>query len=68
MKYLVECSCGHTLERHGAGGCRGEAGFACACRRDQEGALETAIDAVRSDAFFGSLVGREAQTVSEPST
>jgi len=46
MKYLVFCSCGHSLEQHGQDGCSGSPG--CGCPRDPGLALEAAIDDVRS--------------------
>ena len=49
-------------------GCRGEAGVRCLCRRDQEGALDTAIAAARSDPMMALAYAGEAQAVSEPST
>jgi hypothetical protein len=47
VKYLVFCSCGHALDRHSFDGCDGE-NTPCRCRRDQERALETAIDDART--------------------
>ena len=47
MKYLVFCLCGHALDRHGARGCDGD-GMPCRCRKDQEGALDAAIEHARS--------------------
>ena len=48
MKYLVFCMCGHGLDRHGSEGCEGDGRMACRCRRDQEAALDTAIEHARS--------------------
>jgi hypothetical protein len=48
MKYLVSCTCGHSLERHGLRGCAGDGSRACTCERDPGRALEAAIDDVRS--------------------
>jgi hypothetical protein len=50
MKYLVFCSCGHTLEDHGPGGCTDATAGPCGCHRDQIGALEAAVDRVKTDA------------------
>ncbi len=49
MKYLVFCPCGHSLDRHGDGGCDGEQRARCSCALDQRNALEAAIDRVRTD-------------------
>ena len=50
MKYLVRCVCGHGLDRHNADGCTGDTRFhSCACRRDQDAALESAIGEARSN-------------------
>ncbi|MBV8579416.1 MAG: hypothetical protein JOZ86_02175 [Candidatus Eremiobacteraeota bacterium] len=48
MKYLVFCTCGHVLDRHDAVGCGGDGRIPCRCPRNQEQALESAIDSVRS--------------------
>ncbi|GAC1571324.1 MAG: hypothetical protein NVS3B7_01280 [Candidatus Elarobacter sp.] len=48
MKYLVFCACGHGLDRHGATGCAGENRVLCGCTRDQDRALESAVDEART--------------------
>jgi hypothetical protein len=51
MKYLVFCTCGHSLERHGADGCEGADSrpqVPCACPNDQAAALDAAVDEARS--------------------
>ena len=51
MKYLVFCSCGHSLERHGAEGCEGDDSrhaAPCPCPNDQGAALDSAIAEARS--------------------
>jgi len=48
MKYLVFCSCAHALDRHGPAGCAGDGHMPCACRNDQERALDSAIEHARS--------------------
>jgi hypothetical protein len=50
MKYLVFCSCGHSIERHGAEGCAGTDSppVPCACPNDQGAALDAAIAEARS--------------------
>lgn len=48
MKYLVFCNCGHGLDRHDSGGCGGDGHMPCRCRKDQETALEAAIEHARS--------------------
>lgn len=53
MKYLVFCQCDHALDRHGASGCGGDGFMPCACRRDPESALETAIEHARSHPWGG---------------
>jgi len=50
MKYLVLCTCSHSLESHASEGCAGERSQGCACRLDQLGALNAAIDSARVDA------------------
>jgi hypothetical protein len=50
MKYLVFCTCGHTMERHGAAGCEGadaQPWFPCACKNDQARALDSAVEDAR---------------------
>ena len=47
MKYLVLCDCAHTLDRHGAEGCAGDGIRACACSKNEDGALEAAVDHAR---------------------
>jgi hypothetical protein len=50
MKYLVRCVCGHGLDRHDVNGCGGDTRFrSCSCPRDQEAALQTALDEVRTN-------------------
>jgi hypothetical protein len=52
MKYLVICSCGHSMERHdAAGGCSGESGD-CICTYTDEGALEAAIAQAKIQPWF----------------
>lgn len=46
MKYLVLCTCGHGLDRHGESGCGGD-GPACGCRNDELQALDAAIEHAR---------------------
>ncbi|HZO93699.1 MAG TPA: hypothetical protein VFB22_07995 [Candidatus Baltobacteraceae bacterium] len=48
MKYLVSCTCGHALDRHDAFGCGGDGRMPCGCGRDQEGALDAAIEHART--------------------
>ncbi|HEX3550377.1 MAG TPA: hypothetical protein VHT53_08380 [Candidatus Elarobacter sp.] len=48
MKYLIYCVCGHGLDKHAFGGCSGDGRMPCRCRRDQEAALDSAIDDARS--------------------
>ena len=50
MKYLVYCTCSHSLERHSPDGCSGERRLGCPCRLDQVGALNAAIDRARNEA------------------
>ena len=50
LKYLVCCPCGHSVERHGGGGCAGDVESACGCRYDQDQAVDAAVAAVRADA------------------
>ena len=45
--YLIFCTCGHALDRHGPEGCGGEGNLACRCLNDHEGALESAIERAR---------------------
>lgn len=40
MRSMIDCSCGHSLEKHSYGCAQ------CACARDTAQALEAAIDAV----------------------
>jgi hypothetical protein len=60
VKYLVFCSCGHGLDRHDAAGCGGDGRMACRCRRDQEAALDAAIEHARSHPWDST---RSAQVV-----
>ncbi len=48
MKYLIFCVCGHGLDKHGTFGCEGDGRMPCRCSRDQERALDSAIDDARS--------------------
>jgi len=48
VKYLVFCSCGHGLDRHDPTGCGGDGRLPCRCSRDQEAALDAAIEHARS--------------------
>jgi hypothetical protein len=48
MKYLIFCMCGHALDRHERTGCEGDGHLPCACPRDQESALDSAIEDARS--------------------
>jgi hypothetical protein len=51
VKYLVFCSCGHSLERHGADGCAGADApqpLPCPCPKDQAAALDAAIAEART--------------------
>ena len=50
MKYLVFCSCGHSLEDHRPEGCGNRTAGPCGCRRDQGGALDDAIERAKIDA------------------
>ena len=50
MKYLVSCSCGHSLEDHDGEGCSNTAMGPCACRLDQLSALDTAIERAKTEA------------------
>lgn len=47
MKYLVLCDCAHTLDHHGAEGCAGDGIKPCACSKNEDGALEAAVDQAR---------------------
>jgi hypothetical protein len=48
VKYLVFCTCGHALDRHSpSAGCDGD-NAPCGCRRDQQRALDSAIDEART--------------------
>lgn len=52
MKYLVMCSCGHSMDRHDpSGGCDGDSDT-CACPQTEEGALEAAIAQARIQPWF----------------
>jgi len=51
VKYLVYCTCGHNLERHGPEGCGGADGIRsgkCGCAFDQRDALDAAIAEARA--------------------
>jgi hypothetical protein len=48
MGSLVECPCGHDVERHTGKGCPGSAKDACTCRLSAGAALDAAVAAVRS--------------------
>jgi hypothetical protein len=50
MKYLVFCTCAHSLELHAPEGCAGDRGLRCGCPLDQVGALSSAIDRARNEA------------------
>ena len=50
MKYLVFCTCGHSMERHAVAGCESadvQPWFPCGCKKDQMQALDSAIDDAR---------------------
>ena len=48
MKYLVSCTCGHAMDRHGWEGCGGDGpGVRCRCRKDEAAALDAAIEHAR---------------------
>lgn len=64
MNYLVNCPCGHSLEKHGHGGCAGARGLDCPCRADRTGALNQAIDRARSEAAIVWRRPEEQQTES----
>lgn len=53
MKYLVLCCCAHSLDRHDAEGCGGDGIRPCPCPKNQDGALEAAIDHARSHPWEG---------------
>lgn len=50
MKYLIFCTCLHSLEQHSPEGCAGDHNLGCACRLDQVGALSAAIERARNEA------------------
>ncbi len=51
MKYLIFCSCGHSLEHHGNEGCAGTSSDPCRCGRDAAAALESAVALVNDEAL-----------------
>ncbi|MDB5027484.1 MAG: hypothetical protein JWO66_1173 [Candidatus Eremiobacteraeota bacterium] len=52
MRYLVSCTCGHTVERHDSEGCGGY-GDRCWCGKDAAGALEAAVEHARLNPWEG---------------
>lgn len=52
MDTLVQCPCGHTLERHDYTGCSGDRLRECTCERDRHLALEAAVDSVRTSPVY----------------
>ncbi|MEA2786069.1 MAG: hypothetical protein QOF71_2173 [Candidatus Eremiobacteraeota bacterium] len=61
MKYLVNCDCGHGLDRHTAGGCSGDGRFSCPCVNDQERALDSAVDQARRSQWGAPRVDETAE-------
>lgn len=50
MKYLVFCSCGHSLEEHDGEGCSNATLRPCGCRLDQLSALDSAVEQAKTEA------------------
>ena len=48
MDNLVLCPCGHSLAHHDYAGCVGDRIRRCTCPRDGHGALEAAVESVRT--------------------
>jgi hypothetical protein len=54
MKYLVYCTCGHAMDRHGPEGCSGEPPMdGCRCPNSETAALDAAIDHARRHPWDG---------------
>jgi len=54
MKYLVYCTCGHAMDRHGSQGCTGEPPIlGCSCDNTETAALDAAIEHARRHPWDG---------------
>ena len=60
MENLVLCPCGHTLSLHEYAGCVGDRARPCGCARDRHGALEAAIDSVKTSPVFSTYASSDA--------
>lgn len=50
MRYLIDCPCGHTVDRHVSDGCLGDTRLRnCSCIRSPDAALDAAVACVRSN-------------------
>jgi hypothetical protein len=54
MDNLVLCPCGHALSNHDYAGCSGDRARGCACARDRYGALEAAVDSVKTAPVYST--------------
>ena len=61
MKYLVNCDCGHGLDRHAAGGCAGDGRVRCPCANDQERALDSAVEQARRNQWGAARIDEPAK-------
>jgi hypothetical protein len=48
MTALVLCPCGHAIDVHEPGGCRGDRASRCACALTPIEAMDAAVDGARS--------------------
>ncbi len=58
MDNLVLCPCGHNLTQHDYAGCAGDRLRKCPCERDRHGALEAAVDSVRTNSVYVPYAAR----------
>jgi len=48
MTALVLCPCGHAIDAHDPGGCRGDRSSRCTCTLTPVQAMDAAVDGARS--------------------
>lgn len=51
LRYLINCSCGHSVEAHAAGRCEGAGGRRCTCAVGESAALERAMESAKREGF-----------------
>ena len=66
MKYLVLCTCGHAIDRHGWEGCRPDERLPCRCRNDEASALEAAVEQARCNPLEAAASGEGSNVAQIP--